>query len=214
MRFMALGKQSQSINRIKDRAVKSRKQFLSVKDTTIPFVEFVRRYSSETKARQCLVRMRWGNRVTCPHCGRDCLREVTRPADEVALRHLQGHRLAEGDLVRPACGRDRRDAEDGVVHAPEGPPVVRTDLRRRDAQGDRRGGRGLLRRQGEVQARVEEAPPRTRRGREGRRPRREGARRKNIREGDSRHRCWHGPRDAFRHGLRGLRPHDRRVQEL
>ena len=58
--------------------MKSRKQFLSVKDTTIPFVEFVRRYSSETKARRCLVRMRWGSRVTCPHCGHDHVWNVRR----------------------------------------------------------------------------------------------------------------------------------------
>jgi transposase-like protein len=48
---------------------KSKKPFVSIKDTTIPYVEFVKRFSTEFKARQYLARLRWPNGVVCPRCG-------------------------------------------------------------------------------------------------------------------------------------------------
>lgn len=44
-------------------------KFISVKDTTIPFVEFVRCYSTEHKARAYLTKIRWPKGVVCPFCG-------------------------------------------------------------------------------------------------------------------------------------------------
>jgi len=49
--------------------MKKERKFISIKDTTIPFVEFVRMYSTERKAREYLVRVRWSKCVTCPFCG-------------------------------------------------------------------------------------------------------------------------------------------------
>ena len=41
--------------------------FRSIKDTTIPFVEFVHRFSTERKARMYLERVRWnGGAPVCP----------------------------------------------------------------------------------------------------------------------------------------------------
>ncbi len=48
---------------------KSRKPFVSVRDTTIPYAEFVRRFSTESKARRYLAGVRWSNGVVCPFCG-------------------------------------------------------------------------------------------------------------------------------------------------
>ena len=46
------------------------KSFLSVKDTTIPFVEFVKSFSTEYKARRYLEKVRWNDgKVVCPFCG-------------------------------------------------------------------------------------------------------------------------------------------------
>ena len=46
------------------------KPFLSVKDTTMPFVEFVKTYSTEYKARRYLEKVRWvDGKPICPHCG-------------------------------------------------------------------------------------------------------------------------------------------------
>ena len=46
------------------------KPFISVKDTTIPFVEFVKTYSTEYKARRYLEKVRWENgKAVCPFCG-------------------------------------------------------------------------------------------------------------------------------------------------
>ena len=47
------------------------KSFLSVKDTTIPFVDFVRKFSTEHKARVFLSKIRWADKIICPFCGHD-----------------------------------------------------------------------------------------------------------------------------------------------
>ena len=50
---------------------KSEKPFISVKDTTIPYVEFVRQFSTERKACRYLAEIRWGgsSKAVCPYCG-------------------------------------------------------------------------------------------------------------------------------------------------
>lgn len=47
----------------------SKKAFVSIKDTTIPFVDFIKRFSTERKAVAYLSRIRWSKGVACPSCG-------------------------------------------------------------------------------------------------------------------------------------------------
>ena len=49
--------------------MKSKPKFISVKDTTIPFLEFVKRFSTEHKAQAYLAKIRWGESAICPFCG-------------------------------------------------------------------------------------------------------------------------------------------------
>ena len=49
--------------------MKTKPKFISVKNTTIPYVEFVKRYSTEHKARAYLSRVRWPKGTVCPFCG-------------------------------------------------------------------------------------------------------------------------------------------------
>ena len=49
--------------------MKAKQKFISVKDTTIPYVEFVKRFSTERKAFVYLERIRWRDGVVCPFCG-------------------------------------------------------------------------------------------------------------------------------------------------
>lgn len=49
--------------------MKATQKFISVKDTTIPFLEFVKLHSTEHKARAYLERVRWGRGAVCPFCG-------------------------------------------------------------------------------------------------------------------------------------------------
>lgn len=48
---------------------KAKKKFISVKEVTIPYVEFVKLFSTEWKARRYLEDIRWSDGVTCPFCG-------------------------------------------------------------------------------------------------------------------------------------------------
>ncbi len=48
---------------------KSKTKFISVKAVTIPYVEFVKTYSTEYKARKYLEALRWAAGVKCPCCG-------------------------------------------------------------------------------------------------------------------------------------------------
>ena len=49
--------------------MKTKAKFLSVKETTISFVEFVRKFSTEHKALVYLEKLRWKTGAICPHCG-------------------------------------------------------------------------------------------------------------------------------------------------
>ena len=49
--------------------MKAKPKFISVKDTTIPFLEFVKRFSTERKAQAYLAKIRWGGSAICPFCG-------------------------------------------------------------------------------------------------------------------------------------------------
>ena len=49
--------------------MKSKPKFISVKDTTVPYVEFVKRFSTEHKAQAYLAKIRWGGSAICPFCG-------------------------------------------------------------------------------------------------------------------------------------------------
>lgn len=50
--------------------MRAKAKFISVRDTTISFMEFVRNFSTECKAFQYLEKIRWGETgVVCPFCG-------------------------------------------------------------------------------------------------------------------------------------------------
>lgn len=52
-----------------NKRAKVKKPFISIKDATIPFVEFVEAYSTDSKARRYLENVRWHGKAICPHCG-------------------------------------------------------------------------------------------------------------------------------------------------
>lgn len=47
----------------------SKTKYISVKSVTIPYVEFVKTYSTECKARKYLESLRWADGIKCPFCG-------------------------------------------------------------------------------------------------------------------------------------------------
>jgi transposase-like protein len=49
--------------------MKTKSKFLSVKDTTISFLDFVKKFSTEHKALVYLENLRWENGIVCPFCG-------------------------------------------------------------------------------------------------------------------------------------------------
>ena len=49
--------------------MKTKSKFLSVKNTTISFLDFVKKFSTEHKALVYLENLRWENGVICPFCG-------------------------------------------------------------------------------------------------------------------------------------------------
>ena len=51
--------------------MKTKSKFLSVKETTISFLEFVKKFSTEYKALVYLEKLRWENGVVCPFCGEE-----------------------------------------------------------------------------------------------------------------------------------------------
>lgn len=59
-----------SQEKVEPMPTKVKKPFLSVKDTTMPYVEFVKSFSTEFKARRYLEKVRWvDGKAICPHCG-------------------------------------------------------------------------------------------------------------------------------------------------
>ena len=54
------------------------KKYLSIKDTTISFLDFVKMFSTEHKAREYLMKIRWGNKIFCPYCGHEIVYSCNR----------------------------------------------------------------------------------------------------------------------------------------
>jgi len=57
---------------------KKKTNFVSVKSVTIPFVEFVKQFSTEYKARVYFENLRWSEGVVCPFCGEKHVYKQTR----------------------------------------------------------------------------------------------------------------------------------------
>jgi len=71
--------------------MKTKSKFLSVKDTTISFLDFVKKFSTEYKAFMYLEKVRWSDGIVCPFCGEkityNCNRKGERGYHECSKCH-------------------------------------------------------------------------------------------------------------------------------